>query len=154
MFLPDRWAWARGGRLLQDGLGASCDLAPIGQPHALGPQDERRLRGKDVLNHGLRNRSRINRSSIILRSEEKTMLRRSLFISLLVLTLVLSGCKAPTTEAPPPPTQPPAAATEAPKPAPTEVPTEAPEPVTLIFWSHWAEESNKKEVLMAAAEKF
>jgi len=86
------------------------------------------------------------------------MLRRTLFVLLLVLTLVLSACKTPTTEAPPPPTEPPAAPTEAPKPAPTvvptEVPTEAPEPVTLIFWSHWAEESNKKEVLMAAAETF
>ncbi|MFH1636383.1 MAG: extracellular solute-binding protein [Chloroflexota bacterium] len=35
-----------------------------------------------------------------------------------------------------------------------EVTPEAAEPVTLVFWSHWAEEVNKKAVLITAIDQF
>ena len=91
---------------------------------------------------------------------------RKLFALIVVLSLVLTACgqaatQPPTTEAPA--AEEPAATevvvqTEEPvveEPA-TEEPTaqEVEEPVTLTFWSHWAEEENKKDVLMAAVDKF
>ena len=99
-------------------------------------------------------------------------MRMRVVASVVVLAglLLSSGCGAGG--AAPTPTPEPASPTEAPEPttestdepeptieptdepAPTPEPTDEPEPTTLLFWSHWAEEENKKLVLMAAAEKF
>jgi multiple sugar transport system substrate-binding protein len=90
---------------------------------------------------------------------------RTLFAMLVIFSMLLTACGQAATEAPsaepvveevveteaPPPPEP--VATEA--PAEAEAPAEeVMEPVTLTFWSHWAEEDNKKEVLMAAVDKF
>jgi multiple sugar transport system substrate-binding protein len=85
------------------------------------------------------------------------MKARSIVVYLLALSLMLAAC-APATPEPTAPPEPPAETEEAPKPTePPEEPEpteEPPEPVTLIFWSHWAEEANKKEVLQAAVDAF
>ena len=75
------------------------------------------------------------------------MRTKTIFSMLLVIAFLLSACQpAPTTQVTAPTTQP--GATEQPA---TEVP---PERVKLVFWSHWAEEANKRAVLEAAADKF
>jgi multiple sugar transport system substrate-binding protein len=66
---------------------------------------------------------------------------RILFTLLFVFSLTLSACSPAVSETP----------------AVEEQVTEAPqeeEAVTLTFWSHWAEEDNKKAVLTAAVDKF
>ena len=61
--------------------------------------------------------------------------------------LVIAACAAPSTPPGPAPTSAPQA-TAVPATAVPSVKT------TLKWWSHWAEEDNKKQVLMAAAKKF
>jgi len=83
---------------------------------------------------------------------------RVFFVMLIVLSLTFSACTTKATETPvveEPPTEEPEPAKPTDKPVvvePTEVPTL--EPVTLTFWSHWAEEDNKKAVLQYAIDKF
>jgi multiple sugar transport system substrate-binding protein len=69
---------------------------------------------------------------------------------LLLAGLVAAACGTSPTPLAPEPTQ----AVEAPaQPVATEVePTAVEEPVTLVFWSHWATEPSKQQVLMAAAD--
>lgn len=78
------------------------------------------------------------------------MKSKTLFSMLLVITFLLSACRpAPPPQAEAPPNQPEESSSSTSSSATDKV-----EPVKLVFWSHWAEEENKKAVLLAAAEKF
>lgn len=77
------------------------------------------------------------------------MNRHRLLTVLLLVAFIASGCAPAVAPTAAPPTAAVAAATQVPAPSPEATD----EPVTLVFWSHWATEPSKQDVLKAAAAK-